>query len=139
MQNQHRRLAFETNDLCFFCKRQQGINILSEYLFRSYFFCKFLNWIYVKRSARSPCYFTAMLAVIFQCSVKRVSAIEGYEMPEFSSCGFYPGNRLSEPIKYIIFQVSGHGIQSFQFSQNFTSKYNSSLGNSFFRLLRQAM
>ncbi len=73
-----------------------------------------------------------MLAVIFQCGVKRVFAAGWHERSEFSSSGFYHGNRVSEPVEYIIFQVFGDGIQSFQFSQDFAPEYNSSLGNSFF-------
>lgn len=62
-----------------FCKRQQGTHILPEYFFRSFFSRFYLARKNIKRSIRCPCHCPAVLAIIFQCCVRRFFAAAGHK------------------------------------------------------------
>ncbi len=81
-----------------------------------------------------PCYFVAIVTIIFQCSIEISFAVERYEMPKFSCNAFYLDNGLTESREDTLFPILSDGIQSLKFSQYFIPEFGRSFCNSIFSI-----
>ncbi len=82
-----------------------------------------------------PCYFVAIITIIFQCGVESSFAVERYEMPKFSCNAFYLDNGLTESQEDTLFPILSDGIQSLKFSQYFVPEFGRSFCNSIFSIV----